>query len=207
MMTDEEFEASISLGYELTGVEFKGPGLASDRYFFAKVTEAILGMANRRDGGRVVIGVECNTARFNPTGLSTGQLITWNYDDITSKLAEYSDPSVNFEFAVKTYEGKNFVVLDVQEFDKIPILCKKDYPGVLRKGACYVRSRRKPETTEIPTQEDMRDLLDLAIEKGLRKYVETAYRAGIGLARNGLTQLPTTPADEDLYDQQLGDLK
>ena len=68
------------------------------------------------------------------------------------------------------YEDKKLIVIKVNEFADIPILCKKDFPNVLRKGACYVRPRRKPETTEIPSQVDMRDLLDLATEKKLRKF-------------------------------------
>ncbi len=96
------------------------------------------------------------------------------------------------------------MVLYIAEFDDIPILCKKDYPDVLRKGACYVRPRRKPETTEIPTQEDMRDLLELAAEKRLRKHLEQTKRAG-GLTVPFQTEriVPSSPAQ---YDRQLGGL-
>ncbi|GAI24923.1 unnamed protein product, partial [marine sediment metagenome] len=118
-------------------------------------------------------------------------------------------PSISFDLEVQEYDGKNYVVLEIHVFEQLPILCKKDYPEVLRRGACYVRSRRKPETTEIPTQEDMRDLLDLAIEKGLRKYVTLAYRAGVGLVPipTVTAPLPATTIDQELYDKELGDLK
>jgi len=209
MMTDEEFTAILALDYELPGIEFKGPGLASDKHLFAKVARAVLGMANRRDGGRVIIGVNCSPSVVDRIGLTEPQLRTWNYDDVASKLAEYAEPSISFDLEVKERDGRNYVVLEIQEFEQLPILCKKDYPEVLRKGACYVRSRRKPETTEIPTQEDMRDLLDLAIEKGLRKYVTLAYRAGVGLVPipTVTAPLPATTIDQELYDKELGDLK
>ena len=64
-------------------------------------------------------------------------------------------------------------------FADIPVLCKRDYQDVLRSGACYVRSRRKPETTEIPTQADMRDLLELATEKKLRERLAQMERVGM----------------------------
>ena len=42
-----------------------------------------------------------------------------------------------------------------------------------------MRTRRKPETTEIPTQADMRDLRDLATVKGIRRHSDWLRRAGI----------------------------
>jgi len=212
MMTNEEFAQVLALDHELHGIEFKGPGLASDRRLFAEVAKATLGMANRRDGGHIIIGVNCSPGIVDPVGLTRSQLGTWNYDDVASKLAEYADPSISFDLEVKECDGKNYVVLEIREFEQVPILCKKDYPEVLRKGACYVRSRRKPETTEIPTQEDMRDLLNLAIEKSLREYVALAYRAGAVLVPIPVTPITPSPfpapgAAKQRYDEQLGDLK
>lgn len=205
-MTDEEFVTNLALDYEPPGIEFKGPGLASDKHLFAKVARAVLGMANRRDGGRVIIGVDCRRNVVNRIGLTKSQLKTWNYDDVASKLAEYADPSISFELEERENAGNRYVILEIKEFEDVPILCNQDYPNVLRKGACYVRSRRKPETTEIPTQEDMRDLLDLAMEKRLRKYMTIAQRTGIGLVPLSIvSQLP--PTYQKLYDKQLGDLK
>ncbi len=66
-MTDQEFDTLLHRGYETNGVEFKGPGKRTDRAFLAQVVRAILGMANRRDGGLVIIGVEPTT--LDPIGL------------------------------------------------------------------------------------------------------------------------------------------
>ena len=54
-------------------------------------------MANRRDGGFVVMGVADSDGVPDPVGLSGEDLETWKQDDIASKLAEYTDPSVSFE--------------------------------------------------------------------------------------------------------------
>jgi predicted HTH transcriptional regulator len=159
-------------------------------------------MANRRDGGRVIIGVEGNDNTLNPVGFSDVDLPAWNYDDVADQIARYADPSVSFELEVKEYNGGIYIVLEVAEFTDIPVLCKRAYDNVLRNGACYVRTRRKPETTEIPTQADMRDLLDLAIEKGVRRSLEWAQRVGLFIP-----QAISPPAtDQERFDEQLGEI-
>ena len=62
-----------------------------------------------------------------------------------------------------------------------------------------MRTRRKPETAEIPTQEDMRDLLDLAVEKGVRKFITQAHAAGLSVSG----QRP--PTDEELFESEILD--
>lgn len=203
-MTEEEFAALLAPGHELTGIEFKGPGSAKDKHLFARVAKAVLGMANRLDGGRVVIGVGDDGGVLTPAGLSDSDRDTWKYDDVAAKLAEYADPSVKFELEFQHLDGKYYVVLRVSEFDDIPVLCKKPYPHVLRQGACYVRPRRKPETTEVPTQEDMRDLLDLAAVKRLRKYLEQVSQAGGIIVPFSSSSPP--PSAQQLFQEQLGDL-
>jgi len=69
-MTEEEFAEIIALGREQASVEFKGPGLRTDKHLFAKVTRAVLGMANLRDGGRVVVGIEEQQTGLVLTGLT-----------------------------------------------------------------------------------------------------------------------------------------
>ena len=56
-MTDTEFARIMERRRELRGVEFKGPGLLSDRPLAAQVVRAAIGMANRRSGGSVIVGV------------------------------------------------------------------------------------------------------------------------------------------------------
>jgi hypothetical protein len=192
-MTDAEFAELIALGHERRGVEFKGPGLRSDTYVFAKVARAVLGMANLRDGGVVAIGVEeVGTSDLVATGLNAAQLATWTFDDVAAGLASYADPSVEFDLSVCRHEREPCIVLEVRPFADMPILCKREYSRadasgrtemVLRRGACYVRTRARPETSEIPTAEDMRDLLDFATERRLRAFLAQSVRAGVDLAR------------------------
>ncbi len=202
-MTDEDFIRIMGLGHELSGVEFKSPGPMSNRRLVAQVIRAILGMCNRRDGGTVIIGVEDTQGVLNPVGLTEPDLSEWSYDALADQVARYADPSASFAMEVKEYDGGSYVVIEVEEFSDIPVLCKRSYGDVLQDGACYVRPRRKPETSSIPTQADMRDLLDLAIEKGVTRFLERARRVG-------LFHIPTAESqvtDRERFDEQLGDLR
>ena len=164
----------------------------------------------------MIIGVEDNGNALTPIGLNETDLSTWNYDHVSDGLKEYADPSVSFELEPKRYRDKNYIVLTVMQFADIPILCKKSFTSsgngllnvLLKEGACYVRSRRKPETAEIATQEDMRDLLDLATEKRLRRYLLQAQRSGVALVPlpSTLTPLVEARPDQELFDKQLGEL-
>lgn len=202
-MTEEDFSRIMGLGHELSGVEFKSPGPMSNRRLVAQVIRAILGMCNRRDGGTVIIGVEDAQGVLNPVGLTEPDLSEWSYDALADQIARYADPSASFAEDIREYDGNSYVVIEVEEFSDIPVLCKRSYGDVLQDGACYVRPRRKPETSSIPTQADMRDLLDLAIEKGVTRFLERARRVG-------LFSIPTAEpqvTDRERFDEQLGDLR
>ena len=184
MLNIEELETALSVGYEGRGFEFKRNGQSGDRRFLAKVVRAALGMGNLRDGGYVVIGIDDARPEEMLPGLTRSELASWlNYDEVSARLAKYCDPPLRFEIARFTLQSSaDVAVLHVDEFVDIPHLCARDYPGVLRSGALYVRSRRMPETVEVPSSGEMRELLDLAAEKRLRAYIETAERAGVRLS-------------------------
>ena len=129
-MTDSEFAQILALSHERSGIEFKGPGSASDRGIFAQFVKAVLGMANRRDGGTVIIGVDDSQGNLTPIGLNEQALATWKYDDVADRIAEYADPGIAFDLEVREYNGDKYVVVQVEEFTDIPVLCKKGYPSV-----------------------------------------------------------------------------
>ena len=201
-MTDTEFAEIMALRHELRGVEFKGPGPLTGGRLAAQVAKAAIGMANRRSGGSVIIGVQ-EDADFIPVGLSETEAATWNYDAVADQIARYADPGVEFDLEIKEFGGNRFAVIEVAEFADIPVLFKKAFDGVLRDGACYVRTRRKPETSDLPTYADMRDLLDLSIEKGVIRYLAGAQRVGLYHP----TETPAAETDERQFGEQLGELE
>ncbi|HEX9988029.1 MAG TPA: RNA-binding domain-containing protein [Chloroflexia bacterium] len=196
-MTDEQFSELIALlVHEQRGIEVKGPGLRTDRQLAAKVVRAALSMSNRRTGGLIIIGIDEQNGAFTPTGLSDVELATWRYDDVSTLFALYADPPISFRLEVRVHNEQRFVLLNIDEFSDIPVLCRRDNDPVLREGACYVRSRRRPETAEIPSHADMRDLIELATEKGIKRFLGQMQTGGISISEVVQAQ------DEALFDQQ-----
>lgn len=192
--------AELIEGREQVGVEFKGPGPLSNMQLRAQVVRAMLGLANHRDGGTLVLGVDAAPGRFCVEGLTHADAQSWDRDQLADAVAAYADPSVRFDVALECCEEKTLVVINVLEFDDVPVLCKKSWGDVLSEGALYVRGRRKPETTAVRTNADMRDVLDLAVEKRLRAYVGMAERSRVRLAAEPPSH------DSDAFDRQAGDL-
>jgi len=182
---ESDLDQLISLG-EGRSVEFKTGGNVSDNHFLARTTRAILAMANTRGGGRVLVGVDETPASLKPTGISAADVTSWKYDDLTAKVAAHADPYVSFTLEIVVLSGLSIAVIQVDEFEEIPVICKKAFvtPApqnrvVLRQGATYVRGRPKPESIEVANQADMRELIDLATEKQLNKFIRQARAAGM----------------------------
>ncbi|WP_285039897.1 ATP-binding protein [Plantibacter sp. lyk4-40-MEA-4] len=195
MLSNDELTALIESGYEARAVEFKGPGSTSDSEFLAKVSRAAIALANQRDGGHVIIGFD----EIDPQrcGLSDERLAEWlDYDSVVDKINRYADPPLRIERALrKLADGKPVVVLEIAEFDDIPVLCARDYGKTLVRGTLYTRSMRKPESTNTHTQNELRGVLDLATQKQL-----TRFRT---LARDSGFELELGPTDEKQYENEL----
>ncbi len=196
-MTPEDLQALVALGREQRHVEFKSAGSLEDKNLRAKVFRAIMAMANLRDGGTVVVGVTEGADGLEPTGLPPDLLETWDASTLADRLRKYADPQPEFVLEHVEWDGRWFVALSVRQFSVTPVLCSADYNEVdgsgkprplLRAGACYVRTQgSKPESREVPTHADMRELIDLAVAKGVRRFVETASDAGLRIRSPGPT--------------------
>src|SRR5438128_4118134 len=163
MLDAQEIEAALGGGRELRGLEVKGPGSRTDNHLFAKVTRAALSMGNLRDGGHIVIGIDNSNLTAMLPGLEPADLESWlAYDDVARKMAEYAVPSLQFYVESETLSsGAAVCIIQVLEFPDIPHLCAKSYASVLRRGALYVRSQKLPETSEVASPEEMREVLEL----------------------------------------------
>lgn len=191
---------------ERRNVEFKSGGPLTEQHLLARVTRAILALANTRGGGLVLIGVGEIAGAPNVSGIDAVNLATWTFDDLTAKVASYADPYVSFDMELINVEGATIIGLRVNEFEEVPVLCKKAYdtPGpnirtVLKKGAVYVRGRPKPESIEVSSVADMRELIDLAVEKQLANFARKIGISGVGIAAE-----PIQPVVADLYAQERG---
>jgi hypothetical protein len=188
-----------TLPHETRNVEHKGPGPMSDP-LLGQVLRAMHGLVNIRDGGYVLVGVDDSA---NPSGLSASDLATWNHDDLADQVARYAQPVIEFDSAAVIPSGHTLpiLVVAVREFAEVPVICQRDRPEpgakgrlFLRGGALYVRRRGKPSTSEVPDAAEMRELLDLAMEKRLSAFLGVAQRAGLQVGGE---------RDVDAYDEEL----
>jgi len=163
----------------------------------AKITRAVLAMSNKRDGGAIVIGMqELKDKQFDPVGLSSSEVHTFNHDIMADHIRQYADPYVDFTVRTIKCDGKQFIVIQVKEFDEIPVICKRDGTD-LRNGAMYTRSRTKNESAEVSSQSEMRDIMEMAVDKGVRKFLTRSQRVGL--------TVPMAKQDAVMFDKQLED--
>lgn len=188
---------------EERNMEYKQSTPWNEREFQAKITKTILALSNIRDGGHILIGIsESNIGNFEKVGVIDEHFITYNRDDLSSYISNYADPYVRFELYKDEIDGFKYVMIRVFEFDEVPVVCKKEHNFngrvILRKGATYTRSYGKPETIEVPSQNEMREILDMATEKKVRRFMETSKRVGV--------PIPSEISDKERFENQIMDL-
>lgn len=164
----------------------------------AKLAKEIMALSNIRDGGTMVIGVRKDGT---PVGVPEETAAKFTQDAVAAAVADYVSPYV--ELVVSSgHDGSStsryFVVIQVKEFAEIPVLCKRDFGDAVRHGAIYTRSRRIPEATEVRSEAEMRELLEMAVDKGIRSFYRRLQAAGI--------QATAIPSDLSLFEAQLGGL-
>ena len=187
---------------EERNLEFKRSMSWSDAATKAKLTKSALAMANLRDGGHIVFGVERQADdSYVPAGMQSGHIDSFVQDELSTYFSEYADPYIEIILIKHIVDGKVFCIIRVNEFAELPVICKKDGAEKLRRGATYIRSRRLPETVEVPGQVEMREILDLAIEKRSRAFALQAARMNLARQSEGdefIEQLKTLPETETL---------
>jgi len=199
MLPSSVIEELFAWTHETAHIEWKAGGDLSDKSYVALIARAVMAMANRRGGGYVIVGIhESLGPDQRMTGLSESQLKQWEYDEVAEKLREWMQPLARFEIERVIYREKSYIVLNVTEFDDQPIICSRDYPNKLQRGACYIRPRAMARSVPVNTYEDMRDLLDLAVEKQLQRQLALIHAAGL------LNSPDTGVADSQKYEVERG---
>lgn len=195
----KELESIIEIGREERNIEFK----RDENWQTLKdsIIKSAMAMANRRGGGYIVIGMEqLDDNTFKRTGVCKVNLTTFDRDRIEENVNEYAEPSVRLYLEVLKIEKYNnpFVFIIIDEFLETPIICKRDNRE-MEKGAIYYRSSSKNESSRIKHYEDMRELINLAILKGVRKNIENLNY--FGLKSGSLSK----QNDEEKFKKQRGE--
>jgi len=172
-----ELEQIIRSGREGLGVEFKQSMNWTDDATKAKVVKAALAITNKRDGGLLVFGLTppANAGPHAFTGMSAADYQSFNQDDVMAKVNAHAAPSIDLTVHhVPNIDDKQCVAIEIREFVDYPVLCSNDVVVrgnvIVAKGRVYCRSRRMIESTEVRSVEDMRDIIEIAVEKGLNRY-------------------------------------
>lgn len=168
----EEIERLIKATGENDNVDAKGPMTWDKQKASAGLTKDILAFANSRDGGAIVIGKSENgTGGFNFEGLTVDQASSFETTKVATWVNSKCAPPVRLECCTQKCDGKTYVVIQVAEFDDVPILCTKQYQDIdnngkslLRKGALYIRNANA-ESAPLTSVEELRTLIGLATTK------------------------------------------
>ena len=199
-MPDHELIEIIKSRKETRNIEYKQSMPWSTVENREKLIRTILAVSNIRDGGFIVIGMTKQPDNsYIPVGINPNDKATYNEDHMADAISEFADPYVNFSLTTIPMDEKEFLVIQINEFEEIPVICKKDGKTTnLQRGKIYIRSRRKPESIEIPSQSEMRELLEVATDKGVRKFFARVGKAGV--------EFKTTD-EKQLFDDQIKDLE
>jgi hypothetical protein len=193
----ERVEVAIGTGYETQEVEFKESASWSSLEW--GVVRTLLGMANLPYGGFVLVGASERGDIWDFSGMTDEHLSSYDADDIAARVDQYASPSVRVQSVVHRDDDVSFLVIAVDAFDEVPIVCKKDGPQGSRlvEGEVYVRPSGMPRTERVRRAHQMHDLLEAAAEKRARRILETSRRLGL---------TPTSVPDRDRFAEELGDL-
>ena len=169
-MSPHELLDIVYHGSEERNIEYKRGMNWDNPQHRSKIIKTMLGMANIEDGGFIVLGVKQeDDGSFAWEGVSEQNAELFDQDNMDDKVYNYADPPIEFTVRkingdeYKSDENKIFVVIQIREFSEIPVICKSDDGCELRCGAIYTRTRGKRETSEIRSQYEMREIIDIAL--------------------------------------------
>ena len=161
---------------ETRALELKAPMSWADRATQGKIIKAALAFANLRDGGAIAFGLNEASPFYDLTGLSQPQYESFAQDAVSAVVNSHVTPYVDLTVEHFPIDDRLFVVIAVRPFSDYPAICSCDFvveqgqrPLVI-KGRMYCRSRRTPESTEVQAPDDLREIVELAVDKGVERY-------------------------------------
>lgn len=125
-MDDYSLKDLIYHGKEERNLEYKCSMSWKDISTKTKVLKSCLSMANIPYGGVLIFGVdEVENGIFEPNGMAKDDIKSFNQDDVADYINGFVDPYIGLKLDIKEDDGKWFIVIQINEFDDIPVVCKK----------------------------------------------------------------------------------
>ena len=130
--SDDFLRRIIANTTENDSVDAKGPMAFSDAVEKAGLAKDIAAFANSTDGGWLVIGKkQTGSGQFTLEGLSLDQAASFETTAVAQWVNNRFAPEIQLECRRVEHDGKTFVVIRINEFDDVPVICTKrcDDPG------------------------------------------------------------------------------
>ena len=127
-------------------LEYKAAMSWTDDDTKVKLAKAIVAMSNIGGGGVIVIGIrEVNRGVWELEGLVDDIRSSFNQDDVAVWVNNHFTPATQFSIESVMLEEKTFLLIQIQEFERIPLICRTPFTVhgdvVLRPSAMYYRSK------------------------------------------------------------------
>ena len=117
------FASLINSGREERNLEYKRTMNWSDASTKAKVVKSSIAMANLREGGTIVFGIERQVDdSYSAVGMKPDDYDSFRQDDVSVGVNNYADPFVELTVQKLELNGNRFVVIQVREFFDLPIM-------------------------------------------------------------------------------------
>ena len=161
-----EIEDLIRRGHESPDVDAKAPGSWKvwSKAEKAELVRDMMAMANSDRPGWILLGIsEGSAGEWVYDGLTEAQSASFDPSRIGGKVKRFADPEVAFSVHREQFDGRWYVAIRTEPFQKMPHICKASHPGVLDEGVIYVRNEAC-ETTRVTAAEQMRRLIERAIQ-------------------------------------------
>ena len=165
-----------------------------------KIVKDLLAMANTKDGGKLIFGIEDGSFDFQ--GLTNPDYSSFDPTKVNDFLHKYTEPKISCNVEKYELSGGKTVVISISEFDEEPIICKKDLHSsdgsneqILKQGAVYIRTE-SAQSIIVPSAHEMRELLGRAITRKSDNLLNSIARMIKGRPKR--TESETNPYQGDI---------
>jgi len=194
-MTDVELVELLSTRTETRNLDYKESLNWSTSAIDEKagIIKDVLAMANTAGGGHIVLGVR--DSDLIPVGVASDVFESFDQTKTNDFLHRYTDPRFSCQIYKLVADNLRHVVIRVEEFPEIPIICKADLNSsrdrklLLRRGCIYIRTD-KATSEAVSSSEEMRELWGRALTKRETSLISTIQ----SLVNRGPLALPTARA-------------
>lgn len=169
-----------------------------------EIIRSILAMSNIQDPSKIILGVQKdNQGNYVAEGMFKKHLKTYDSDIIYDVIRNFGTPEPKFEVLNIDFNNNFFIIFEIQPFVSTPIICRNKKPNIKKLGdaTIYIRTY-KPESKKITDSSEMRELINLAVDKELN-----SFSSRMGNLFKSMSKVHVTrTADTQKFKKQRGDI-